>query len=381
MIMKAGAGLLPVTTRQLFQVPGPGPYFLAHSAGAMTVATSTAIEECYLRPWLEFGGDAWSVWLPLIEDFRASLATIIGGAAHEICPQLNVSAAFEHYLGALPKDPKRRTILMSDQSFPSLGYVAAKAAAMGYQLTLLPAGSDPGDPAVWAAAISDETAVVLAMHVYSVTGLVAPIAEITKLAHAAGARMVVDVAQSVGILPVAVRPWGVDAAVGSCLKWLSGGPGAGFLWVPERDFAVLEPSSVGWFSHEQPFEMNIRDFRYAPDALRFWGGTPHVAPFVAAKAGIDIVLSIGVNLIRAHNRALQNAFRAALEDQRTSWVWPEGEIGGTLCIVVGDDRAWIDERFAEQGVRADFRGPVLRLSFAAWNDIIEVKKVATLLAA
>lgn len=94
--------MLPETIRRWFHVPGPGPYFMAHSAGAKPVAAGPAIEEQFLKPWRDLGGDAWSIWLPAIDGFRDSLAAIIGGAEEEICPQPNVSAAFEHYLGALP---------------------------------------------------------------------------------------------------------------------------------------------------------------------------------------------------------------------------------------------------------------------------------------
>ena len=48
-----------------------------------------------------------------------------------------------------------------------------------------------------------------------------------------------------------------DFIVGSCVKWLSGGPGAGFLWVGEDVIDRCQPQNVGWFSHEDPFEFDI----------------------------------------------------------------------------------------------------------------------------
>ncbi len=381
MIVGNRPAMLPSTIRRWFHVPGPGPYFMAHSAGAKPVAAGPAIEEQFMKPWRDLGGDAWNIWLPSIDGFRDTLATILGGAAEEICPQANVSAAFEHYLGALPPlQGDRRDILMSEQSFPSLGYVAKAAERMGFALKFLPAGSDPGDIEAWKAAITEQTAIVLAMHVHSNSGILTPVPQIAQAARMMGARCVVDLAQSAGIVPVAVRHWGVDAAVGSCVKWLSGGPGAGYLWVPERDFDVLQPRSVGWFSHEAPFEMDIHNFRYAPDALRFWGGTPHLMSFIAAKAGIDTILSIGVNVVRAHNQHLQACFRTELECKRPEWRWPDCPIGGTICVDVGEDAGAIRALLERHQVRADFRGTGLRLSFAAWNTIDEVMALAALLA-
>ena len=48
----------------------------------------------------------------------------------------------------------------------------------------------------------------------------------------------------------------------------------------------LTPTDVGWFSHDDPFELDVHSFRYADNARRFWGGTPSVAPYVAATVGL-----------------------------------------------------------------------------------------------
>jgi kynureninase len=58
---------------------------------------------------------------------------------------------------------------------------------------------------------------------------------------------VLDVFQSAGVLPLALRDWGVDAAVGGCLKWLCGGPGNCFLYVDPDRAATLEPAITGWW--------------------------------------------------------------------------------------------------------------------------------------
>ncbi len=372
--------LLPETMRDLFHVPGPGPYCLAHAAGAMPRATAVAMDAHYLKPWREEGSLAWGPWLEHVEGFRASLAPLVGGLARELCPKVNVSAAFEHYLGAIPREKGRNIILMSEQTFPTLGFVAQGMEAFGFEFRLLPQGADPGDPQVWADAIDERTAVALVMHVHSNTGQIGPVAEIAALAKAKGARTVVDVAQSAGVVPVTLRDWGVDAGVGSCLKWLSGGAGAGWLWVPEAEFDGLKPASLGWFSHAEPFEMDIRDFRYAKDALRFWGGSPDVAPFIAAKVGADTVAGIGIAQIAAHNKALQRAFRELVEPRRPHWGWPTHAIGGTICIDLGEERGAVEQLLAAQQVRVDYRGTILRLSFASWNSLSEVNALAALLS-
>ena len=57
------------------------------------------------------------------------------------------------------------------------------------------------------------------------------------------------------------------------------------------------PIDVGWFSHENPFEMDIHDFRYAGDAMKFFGGTPSPAPFILANESLSLLESFGYEKI------------------------------------------------------------------------------------
>ncbi len=217
------------------------------------------------------------------------------------------------------------------------------------------------------------------MHVSSNSGALTDIAAVAEAAKAAGARCIADCAQSVGVVPVTPAVWGVDAVLGTSVKWLCGGPGAAWLWVAPHDRTTLLPVERGWWSHENPFEMDISDFRYAPDARRWWGGTPDVAPFVLSTAGIGEIAAIGVEAVRAHNRALQAMLRGALEPATPQWRWPTGEIGGTLCIDTGADQPRVAGALDAHHLRADFRGTTLRLSFHAYSNAADVDKTVAAL--
>ena len=376
----SGAPILPATVRNMFHLPVGAGYFMAHSVGAQPRITADAMAAHYLTPWQNKAAGAWEDWLAAIESFRDTLARFIGAVPAELCPQPGVSVALDRYLGSLPLPYKsgRRTILLSAESFASIGYVASAAQGLGYVPRFIEGAPDVIES--WTAAMDDDTAIVLPMHVYSNSGRVAPIAEIASAARGRRIITIVDVAQSVGILPVMPHDWGVDALIGSCVKWLGGGPGAGWLWVPEAVITDLHPRSVGWWSHEAPFEMDINSFRYAPNALRFWGGTPDIAPFVAARAGIETIAAIGQPAIRSHNQALQTMFLDVMRGTQPQWGWPHHATGGTICVAVGADKDSIVARLVEANVQADFRNDVMRLSFASWNNAEEVTALARLLA-
>lgn len=359
--------------RSLFEVPSPGAYMLSHSVGCLPRATRQLFDRDMLGTWSAQGSDGWPAWLEAVDRFRTQLAAIFAVQASEICPQPSVSAALGSLLSGLRREPGRNVLLASAHSFPSIGFALGQFERLGYRLELIPEDQNPSLPETWVARINPQVAAVVAMHVHSNIGVVAPVREIADAARSAGALAVLDVCQSGGILPINLAASGMDAAIGSCVKWLCGGPGAGYLWVREKLIAGMEPVNVGWFSHESPFEFDIRDFRYANDARRFWGGTPSVAPFVLATGGIATIADIGVDTILAHNRAFVEAFAAAA-DVRLNMQ----QRGGTLCLTAPNMEA-VAARLTGLSCRFDQRGPVLRLSPHIFNEMGEATELGTAL--
>ena len=357
----------------LFEVPGPGPYLLSHSVGCLPRASRARIASDLLDPWAEQGSDGWGSWLAAIGAFRGAVAELIGGQVTEVCPQPSVSTALGTFLSGLKREVGRDVLLASAHAFPSVGFTMQQLGALGYRLELIPEECNPVDPQSWADRIGPHVAAVVPMHVHSNSGLVSPTAEIAALARAAGAISVVDACQAVGILPVTPRAWGVDALIGSSVKWLCGGPGAGFLWVRHELIEELEPVQVGWYSHADPFAFDIRDFRYADDARRFWGGTPAPAPCVLAASGIETVLGIGQTNILAANRALIAALAEAAEIE-----FDMADRGGTLCLTGGDISA-VEAELRALGCRFDRRRDIVRLSFHIWNDMDQAREIGAAL--
>ncbi len=345
-----------------FEKPLGAPYLLSHSAGLLPTAARGEFEAHFFTPWAAKPGESWPLWLNAIDNFRSALASLLGGRMADYCPQPNVSAGLFALLSGLTLEKGRDKVVVSAHAFPSLGFVAQQAERLGFCFELLE--GDPADITIWDAALTPDVAVVLVMHVHSNTSVVSPVTEIADLARARGIFSIIDVAQSAGILPIDVGAWRADALIGSCLKWLCGGPGAGFLWCPHD----LKPLNVGWFSHENPFEFDIRDFRYAPDARRFWGGTPSVASCVLATTGIRTITGIGIETILRHNRALIARFDPSDRSGK----------GGTLCYKPAEIEKTMAALTAT-GCRFDRRDDTLRLSFHIYNTESDADIVAACL--
>jgi kynureninase len=147
-------------------------------------------------------------------------------------------------------------------------------------------------------AIDEATLLVPLSHVIFKSGAVQDVAAIVRRAHEVGALVVADLYQSAGTVPVDVTAWDVDFATGGSVKWLCGGPGAGYLYVAPRLQATLRPRVTGWRAHRRPFAFEPGAVDYAEGAERFLHGTPGVPALYTAEAGYDVIASVGVEAIR-----------------------------------------------------------------------------------
>ena len=117
--------------RDLFHVPDN--YFLNHSVGCMPRGAKTALDDGFFAAWTS--GTNWDDWMGVLDEFRAGLAGLLGVNATSICPQSNISSALTKILYSLPEG-RKKTILLSPQDFPTIGFVFKQAERMGFRLRL-----------------------------------------------------------------------------------------------------------------------------------------------------------------------------------------------------------------------------------------------------
>jgi selenocysteine lyase/cysteine desulfurase len=354
------------------------PYFLSHSVGLLPAAAEAGLTRDFFNPWAAGRSDLWPLWLERIEAWKRSLAPVIGAGAADICPQTNISSALTKILFALPERKGRTKIVLTDDDFPTAGFVAEQGRRIGFEPVFIKGGAHLADPDAWRAAFADDVRLVHVTHVFSNRGVRAPAAEIVRRAKSAGASVIVDVAQSAGAVLVDATGWGADFVVGTSIKYLCGGPGAAWLWVNPEGANDYAPADVGWFSHENPFEFDIRNFRYAAGANRFWGGTPSVAPYVIAKAGADAIGAAGVPAIEAHSQALLDRLLARLPAEAVLSHAKPGERGAAAIV---RPRRLDDARAAlkEQGIAHDERMGGFRFSVHLYTEEAEADRLAGVL--
>jgi cysteine desulfurase/selenocysteine lyase len=175
--------------------------------------------------------------------------------------------------------------------------------------------------------LTARTKLVATFHMSNVLGAVNPIADIAKLAHDAGALLLVDGAQAAPHMPVNVQALGADFYAFSGHK-MCGPTGAGVLWA-KADILRNMPPFLG--GGDMIRKVSVDSSSYADIPMRFEAGTPNIAEAIGLGAAIDYLSDIGMENIWRHDQALTRYALEQLHDLD----------GITLYGPEGDDRGGI----------------------------------------
>lgn len=164
------------------------------------------------------------------------------------------------------------------------------------------------------AVIGPKTKLVAVTQMSNVLGTINPIAELADLAHAQGALILVDGAQSVPHLPISVKELKCDFLAFSLHKML-GPTGVGVLW-GKREILEAMPPFIGGGS----MISTVKRQSFTPNELpwKFEAGTPNIADVIASGAAISYLNKIGMDTVRQHEIELSNYFLDQFDKFTTS---------------------------------------------------------------
>jgi cysteine desulfurase/selenocysteine lyase len=148
--------------------------------------------------------------------------------------------------------------------------------------------------------IGPRTKLVSMVHMSNVLGTINPVAEVARMAHAAGVLMLVDGAQSVPHMPVRVSDLDCDFLAFSSHKML-GPTGVGVLW-GRRELLENMPPFLGGGEMIEDVSREVATYNVLP--WKYEAGTPNIADVVAFGAAIDYLENVGMAAIREHEREL-----------------------------------------------------------------------------
>jgi len=348
----------PEPWRERFPILADTTYLVTHSLGAMPASVYDKLR-AYADQWAERGVRAWGEgWWSAPVDVGNQVGALMGAPEGSVVMHPNVSTIQSIVASALDFSGKRNKVVYTDQNFPTVMYVWEGMRRFGARIECVESPDDVGVPTEkLLEAIDEETLVVPISHVCFKSSYLQDARAVCERAREVGALVLLDTYQSLGTVPFDVGELGVDMVCGGSVKWLCGGPGAGYLYVRPGLLEELEPRITGWAAHAAPFAFERGSQRYAAGVERMLNGSPAVPALLAATAGYEVVAEVGVGTIREHSVRLTEGLRHDLLERGFTVPSPPDPArrGGTLTV----------------GLREDEDGPAFVASLAARKILVD----------
>jgi kynureninase len=312
--------------REQFMLPEGVIYVDGNSLGALPRATPARVAAAVRQEWGDGLIRSWNDagWITLPQRVGDRIGALVGAQPGETVAADSTSVNLFKVLSAASRivradqggdAPTRRVIVSERQNFPTDLYIAEGLCRdLGWTLELL-------EPQAIIERLSGgrgaDVAILMLTQVNYRTGALHDMAEMTALAHIAGALAVWDLAHSAGALPVDLNGAGADFAIGCGYKFLNGGPGApAFVWAHPRHAERFWQPLSGWMGHATPFTFKPA-YQPAPGIGRFLCGTPAVLSLTALECGVDTLHAAdalgGMAALREKSIALTETFIALVD--------------------------------------------------------------------
>ena len=259
------------------------------------------------------------------EAAREKVAGLIGAPAQELVFTRGATEAINLVAYTYPR--KGRVLLSTLEHHSNI--VPWQLA--GWQVDVCPLTADGQiDLDAAEAMLTPEHTMVAFAHVSNVLGSVLDAPRAAELAHAVGAKLLLDGCQAVPRLAIDVAALGCDFYAFSAHK-LYGPTGIGALWGRAELLGAMPPWQGGGAMIDR---VSFAGTTYAPPPQRFEAGTPAIIEAIGFGAAADYVRAIGLDAIHAHETALVAELRAALRARNDVTLFGPEESAGIVSFAL-----------------------------------------------
>ena len=328
---------------------------------------------------------------PVLEEFKETFAALLKTAADNIAAVKNTSEAFSMIAEGYPFKEGDEVISFVHE-YPANHFPwKLQARKRGVRLKLIPnvpyIGVDKVLCGSWKLAhieafISERTRIIALSHVQFTSGYAADLAALGQLCKERNIDLVVDVAQSLGSIPVYPEEYNIAAVAASGWKWLLGPVGIGMFYTAPAFREKLTPVLVGaetmhqcpdYLNHDWQPHTSAKRFEYATSPVSLLKGLTKVVQEVHLKAGVPFIFKRILQL--------QDVFLQHLEnDDFIPLIYPEKHRSGILSLY--HPRAAVCANLIQDmGITCSSRGGYLRVAPHYFNSEADMKLLADTLYA
>jgi selenocysteine lyase/cysteine desulfurase len=276
--------LFPITERAVY---------LNHAAVSPPPITTIQAVEAQLRDVHENGSLNFHSWLTVKERARELLAGLLGARPEQVAFVRNTSDGLSTVANGLTWKTGDN-IVTFQREFPSNIYPWLRLRdVFGVDVRMCEERDSRIDLEELENLIDQNTRLVAISHVQFASGFRTDLERLGRIARRHDALLVVDVIQSLGVVPIDVEAELVDVAAGAGHKWLLSPEGIGYLYLSDRARDRIQPTLVGWVSVPKPEDYLNFEQGWNRGALAWETGTAPAALIHGFKASLDLLNQYG----------------------------------------------------------------------------------------
>ncbi|MFT3665449.1 aminotransferase class V-fold PLP-dependent enzyme [Piscinibacter sp.] len=322
------------------------------------------------------------VWLRRVEQTRARVASLFNAKPSEVAFTKNTSEGMNIAAHAIPFAAGDNVVLI-EGDHPNAAYAWLNQRRRGVEVRFakLAAESEIASADTFRPLIDERTKVICLSHVSFHAGQRHDLASIGRLCRERGIYLVVDAMQSVGVLPVDVQALNISILAAGTHKGLLVPQGLGVLVVRDG-LDELQPAYLAMSSLANPpadYIARPDDMATRKDAARFEIGNLNLPDIQALDAAVEMITKVGVENVERHVLALGDRLIEILDAQAIPLVGPrKREHRAHIYVLRVPVGPWA-EHFANNQVRVSPERDGIRISFAMFNTLDDVERLAQVL--
>ncbi len=350
--------------------------YLNHAGVSPIPARSAAAGTRILSMFRDEGAFQLRKWLEVSEEARGRFARLVGATPAEVAFVKSTSEGLSFVAAGFPWK-EGDNIVTANVEFPSNVYPWMRLSAHGVEVRMVPARDGRVRKEDLFAACDGKTRLIALSSVEFANGHRNDLPGIGEYCQKKGVFFCVDGIQSVGVIPMDVKAYGIDALAADGHKWMLAPEGMGGFYISKDVMEMVEPVILGWHSVRNRFDFENYDFTLAPDARRFEPGSINTAGVAAFGASLELLLSVGIDKIwervrRLTEGAIEAASRAGYEVLTPRH--PEERSGIVTFRIPGADPGALWKALLSRNVVCSPRSGGLRISPHFYNTPEEIAR-------
>ncbi len=327
----------------------------------------------FVREAARSGAFAYPAWSSRVVDIRKRCAELVSAECDEIAFVKSTSHGLSLVAGGLDWR-EGDNVVVYEKEFPSNLYPWMHLEERGVTVRKLRAREGRIEPEDIETAIDGRTRVLAVSSVQFTNGFRMDLVRAGEVCRRRGVLLCVDAIQSLGVIPVDVKTYGIDFLAADAHKWLLGPEGIGIFYCRKDLARRMDPALVGWKSVDNEFCFEEPSFSLKNNALRFEEGSLNLMGIMGLGAAVDLLSEVGIRNIEERVLGLGEGIIG--EADRRGWkiLTPREKRarGGGITMAGSFDANVLSAALRRRGIMVNVRAGGLRISPHFYNTEDEI---------